>query len=129
MLFFTALLAISLAGLTVLFVSKHIESRTGQPFLLPERVRARDVEIERAARSLLRRGTLAGHRLFHASARAAHTGLAHGWERLRALRSRALPKLLDTNGGGSVYLKQVMEHKNSVRNGNGRSGPSSEPRV
>ena len=119
MLFLTAVLVISLASLIILFGSKHIEERVGRPIFLPTQVLERDAEIEKKSRAVLRGLIVFAERTLRSGWKLSYRGFRYVSARVKEGRKRPKPKPIEKNGGGSVYLKQMMEHKNNVRNGNG----------
>lgn len=108
---------VACCGLLVIIFFKYVEVRSGKTYFLPQWLLQKDPQIENAAR-----------RLFHAAAQRGRASSKMCWSfvysfgnRLhvysKAIRGRRFSKKIDKNGDASVYLKQVIEHKNNIRNG------------
>lgn len=117
MVFLSTLLTISIVGLLLLFGSKYIEARTGRLFFLPQRIHEQDREIERAFWRMVQRAVSVSGRLLYRSWRVTYASFIRFWRWVLKRTKRTIRAPLERNGGGSVYLKQMIEHKNSVRNG------------
>jgi len=117
-IFLTALLVISLAGFIFIFVSKYIETRTGKIFFLPEHIHNRDEEIKYITQKTLRTIRIRTRQTFYTTLKFLSALYKTLLQRVKNGRSRSTTIPVENNGGGSVYLKRVLEHRNNVRNGN-----------
>jgi len=118
MLFFTALLTIAVLGLVVLFVFKHLEERTGKVSFSPVWLKERDAAIEHATRNALKLSRDGCAELCRTLWCAFLTRVRHIF--LEIVKKQRQPRVTvrnHKNSAGSVYLKQVMEHKNNLRKG------------
>jgi hypothetical protein len=110
------LFIIALSGIGILILSKLIERRIGKFFFLPQWMHAKDEMLEQTTRYLAQKGMWwVTHR--------ARAGLVAGKERsarlIREVRTGEMARLRGTlkkNGSASVYLKQMVEHKQTLRN-------------
>jgi len=119
--FLMALLLISLVSLGILFWSKHVEAKTGQAFFLPVVLHNHDKEIEERTRQAAKNFVAVAHQTMRTVWPLARRNFKRVWVRVRKIRASRFKQPIESNGGGSVYLKQMMEHKNNIRNGNDHS--------
>jgi len=117
-LFFTALLVISLVGLFFLFFFKHIESRTGKTLFLPMAIHKHDSQIEQNTKKMIRTSRIVARRATQRTLDVSYDKSQKILTRLKEQKRRIVPKHLSGNGTGSVYLKQVMDHRNNIREEN-----------
>jgi len=113
------LFAISLFGLLFLLVYKWREEKIGGRSFLPDWLYEKDEDIKRQTMYIARRAVHWGKHKAHI---ATHAVILHAHRTVRRIgeRSRLRPSVvLEKNGSGSVFLKQVNDHKQKVRRENG----------